>query len=205
MRIAILGESVADERVLERLIQIELGPTVTFVQKQLESRGWPSIRSVLPAIIRFLHYRDEADGLVVMADSNHCPFGEDGTCQRQQQLIEIASRTLGVLTPISGKQLLRISVAVPCPAIEAWLLAHSHPNINEAEWKRGLARGKDPYSKSFLKEQLYGVERPSVIEETRCMLEAVNDSRFSVTELMVKFPEGYGNFATTIRTWLRVG
>ena len=68
LKLALLSESPADEAALRVLVGAVLGP-FTVVPPSLRARGWPSVEQVLPPILRHLHFRTEADGLVVVVDS----------------------------------------------------------------------------------------------------------------------------------------
>ena len=73
MKLAILSESPADEAALRVLVEYVLGGPFTTVQSSLRARGWPSVEQVLPPIIRHLHFNTDADGLVVVVDSDDSP------------------------------------------------------------------------------------------------------------------------------------
>jgi hypothetical protein len=70
MKLAILSESPADEAALGVLIEAVLGGPYLRVQANLRARGWPSVAQVLPAVIRHLHFNTDAEGLVVVVDSD---------------------------------------------------------------------------------------------------------------------------------------
>ena len=70
MKLALLSESPADEAALSVLVGYVLGAPFTRVQPTLRARGWPSVEQVLPAILRHLHFNTEADGLIVVVDSD---------------------------------------------------------------------------------------------------------------------------------------
>ena len=73
MKLAILSESPADEAALRVLVEYVLGAPFTTVHSALRARGWPSVEQVLPAILRYLHFQTEADGLVVVVDADDSP------------------------------------------------------------------------------------------------------------------------------------
>src|SRR6478735_3931523 len=73
MKLAFLSESPADEAALHVLVRDVLKQPFTTVQATLRARGWPSVEQVLPAIVRHLHFNTDADGLVVVCDSDDSP------------------------------------------------------------------------------------------------------------------------------------
>ena len=70
MKLAILSESPADEAALQVLVGYVLGEPFATLKTALRARGWPSVEQVLPPIIRHLHFNTDADGLVVVVDSD---------------------------------------------------------------------------------------------------------------------------------------
>jgi len=75
MKVAIYGESPADEAALRILVDGLLGaPTEAIGFPWLKSRGWPSILQNLPKVLQYLHYQTDAQGLVVVVDSNRSPL-----------------------------------------------------------------------------------------------------------------------------------
>src|SRR3954466_14894622 len=69
-KLAILSESPADEAAIAILAEAVLGQRFVRVQPSLRARGWPSVAQVLPSIIRHLHFNTDADGLIVVVDSD---------------------------------------------------------------------------------------------------------------------------------------
>ena len=84
MKVAILSESSADDAALRILVDGVLGVRTEEIDLSgtLRSRGWPAVRTVLPVVLKYLQYRTDADGLVVVADSNHSLFGANNTHSR---------------------------------------------------------------------------------------------------------------------------
>ena len=115
MKVAILSESPPDESAIAILAGGVLGSPVERVEgPSLRSRGWPSVRSILPVVIKHLYFRTDADGLVVVVDSDtHVAHREGGTeamCQEGCRLCElriIAQRCLQQLpcsTAVEGRR-----------------------------------------------------------------------------------------------------
>jgi len=201
MKIAILSESSADDAALRILVDGTLGISTEAVSIPLRTRGWPAVRTVLPTVIKYLHYRTDAAGLVIVADSNHSAFGPNNTHSRLLELQQRVESVLASLTPVPARPAFRVAVGIACPAIEAWLLSSQRANVNEATWQRGLVTREHPYSKLDLKRYLYGVERPSLSLETEKMIEAANMLRTQLNTLETQFPIGFGSMAEELRHW----
>ena len=72
MKIAIFGESDADEAAITILVEYILRTKIERPtnQPRLRARGCTQIISDLPRIIEGLHYNSNAHGLIVVLDSN---------------------------------------------------------------------------------------------------------------------------------------
>lgn len=204
MRVAILSESTADESALRVIVDALLGIKTTPVATNLQSRGWHSVRDNLAVIAKFLHYRTDAEGLVVVVDSNHTYLSGDETKNRLRDFQELVRRCREQLKPISGRVPLKIAVGVAAPAIEAWWLCKSNPQISEAAWEKGLANKRDPYSKLELKKRLYGSEFYPLELMTRKMNEAAQGIANDLPLLDKAFPNGFGSLARELRSWRRI-
>gem|GEM_PF-6902502 len=77
MKVAILCESPADEVTIRILAEAVLGIKISPVPHAgLRTRGWPSVRKVFSAVLKQLHYRSDAEGLICVVDSNASPVHE---------------------------------------------------------------------------------------------------------------------------------
>ena len=77
MKLAILSESPADAAAVRILIDAILGEkTETLSFPLLSPPGWPAVRDVLSNVVKHLHYRTDADALVVVVDSDNSPVHE---------------------------------------------------------------------------------------------------------------------------------
>ena len=74
MKVAILCESPSDEAAIRILVDGILGIR-TERAKALEARGWPSVRDILPIVIRQLYYHTDAEALIVIGDSDDSQIG----------------------------------------------------------------------------------------------------------------------------------
>lgn len=204
MRVAILSESTADEAALRVIVNAVLGINTIPVARNLRSRGWHAVRDVLPAITKELHYKTDTEGLVVVVDSNHTYLSRDEPKNRLREFHELIERCQRELKAMSGRVPLKIAIGVAAPAIEAWWLCKSDPQINEAVWEEGLAIKKDPYSKLELKRRLYGRDYPSLEVMTQKMVEAAQVVAGDLPALERNFPSGFGSLANELRKWRRI-
>ena len=202
MRVAILSESQADEAALRILVDAALGVrTVVPPGPSLRSRGWPYVRDTFRTVALALHFRAAADGLVLVADSNHASVVEDHSRNRLLELQQLAENVRRELKPTGGNPPLRIAVGVASPAIEAWLLCKDHGDISEVSWEKGLVEKRDPYTKLALKKRLYGVDRPSLSLATERMVEAAQTASRNLPLLEARFPNGFGRMLAELRKW----
>ena len=78
MKVACFAESPADQAALRILAEAVLGKsTEPVAHAGLEHRGWPSVRTVLPAVLKELHYHTDAEGFMLICPktsqrSNDC-------------------------------------------------------------------------------------------------------------------------------------
>lgn len=209
MKIAILSESPADEAALRILATYVLGEPFTLVQATLRARGWPSVEQVLPPIIRHLHFNTEADGLIVVCDSDDSPVhtpehdapGYFHPLCRICRLRAAFRRTVKNLPPAHGRARVLRAVGVCVPAIEAWLLCGRDTSITEQAWLDGQASGAMPYTRRELKWKVYGTERPSLEHELKRAVQEVSRHHGDVRRLENDFPNGFGALARDLREW----
>ena len=209
MHLAILSESPADEAALHVLVEFVLGGPFTTVQPGLRARGWPSVEQVLPSVIRHLHFQTDADGLVVVVDSDdsvvHSPAHEapgyyHPGC-RICRLRAVFRRTLKNLPPAHGRDRVLRAVGLAVPAIEAWYLCGRDTSVTEAAWVSGQGSGRPPYTRRELKWRVYGTERPTLPHEIRRAVQEVVRHRGDVRRLEHDFPQGFGSLARDLRSW----
>lgn len=210
MRVAILSESSADEAAIGVLLDGILGrQTQEISSLPLRSRGWPSVIRVLPTVLKFLHYRTDAEALVVIADSDDSTThqsthdeaeGADQQC-RLCQLRGVVSVETSKLKPVTGRNQIKTAIGLAVPAIEAWYLCGLDPHINEAAWTRKLQSEQITYTRRTLKKAVYNTERPTIDIETaeahKAAIRLVNE--LSLLEQL--FPNGFGAFARDVRNW----
>lgn len=212
MKVAYLGESAADEAALTIFTEALLGrKTEPVLPQRLRHRGWPAVRAVLPSVIKELHYRTDAEGLVVSVDSDRSPphvpphdesSAPDPHC-RLCQLRQVATQTLQQVRPRADRAPLKVALGLAVPAIEAWLLCADDPQVTEAAWMQALCGpgAPPPYTTEGLKERLYGTSRPSLSVEIENMTRAATRLASNLALVERAFPHGFGALATELRSW----
>jgi hypothetical protein len=116
MKLAILSESPADAAAVRILVDALRGePTEAMASSLLFPPGWPAVLDVLPSVLKHLHYRTDADSLVVVVDSDNSPVHEpthdelDGAFDqcRVCLLRTVIKQTQVHLQPVAGRLRLR--------------------------------------------------------------------------------------------------
>lgn len=208
MKTAIISESPADEKALRVLVRSAFRQPMQFVSPGLRARGWPSVAQVLPAVIRHLHFNTDADGLVVVVDSDDSVVHDarhDGPgyfhpqC-RLCQLRAIFRQTTKKLRPMHGRDRVLRGVGVAVPAIEAWYLCGRDERVTQDAWTTGQASGRLPYTRGELKWRVYGTDRPSLPLEIDCALDEVRRFAHDTRRLEFDFP-GFASLAEDLRVW----
>jgi len=141
MKVAILCESPADEVTIRILAEAVLGIKISPVPHAgLRTRGWPSVRKVFSAVLKQLHYRSDAEGLICVVDSNATPVHEpihkqpgraDPKC-RLCELRRVRDEVLAQIGPRQEMPRLKTAIGLAVPAIEAWLLCGVNLHVSEA-------------------------------------------------------------------------
>jgi len=210
MRVAILSESPADEAAVGILVAAVLGHGVETIRAPGRRSG--GISAAIRAVgitLRRLHYRREADALVVVVDANHSAVHTgpvDARCDlaencRLCRLREEFARVRGTLSPMPGYAPIRTAVGLAVPAIEAWYLCGREPNVSENAWTLARREGREPYTKAQLKRLVYGTDIPSLRLETECAEREVRRVVDNLTLLERSFAVGFAALAADLRTW----
>ncbi len=209
MKLAILGESAADEAALEILVSKILNRPVELVQPSLRARGWPYVRDILPSVIKHLHYQTEAEGLIVVVDSNdstihdpsHDSEGHVPTC-RLCELRRVVKHTLQHLRSVEGRAIPRVAIGLAVPCIEAWYRCGKDPQVTEAVWIQARKEGRFPYTCNGLKKAVYGTDRPSLTLETQRAHEEALRLSNNLDLLEQNFPNGFGALIRELHSWM---
>ena len=208
MKLAILSESPADEAAIAVLVEAVLGVRYKRVQPSLRARGWPSVAQVLPSIIRYLHFNTDAEGLVVVVDSDdsvvHTPAHDAPDyfhphC-RMCQLWAVFRQTTKKLPPAHGRTRVMRGVGIAVPAVEAWYLCGRDDQVTEEAWRSGLETASLPFTRAQLKYRVYGTDRPSLQLETERALEEVRRHRHDLRRLENDFPS-FAALSHDLRGW----
>lgn len=195
LRLAILSESPADETAISVLIEGVLGGPFARVGAGFRARGWPNVAQVLPAVLRHLHFRTNADGLVVVVDCDDAVVHTDDHDRpgyfhprcRMCELRMVFRRTLKRFPPAQGRERVLRGIGIAVPAVEAWYLA-GNDAVSEFAWLDGERHGVRPYTRPELKRRVYGTERPSLEHETELALNACRRLRRDLRRLRNDFP-----------------
>ena len=210
MKVAILSESPADEAAIRILVDGILGgQTQSADMPPIRARGVSGVFTILPTVLKHLHYRTDADALVIVVDSDRTPVhkpeheqegGADENC-RLCKIRQMVGPVLTQLRPVPGRPQIKVAVGMAVPAVEAWYRCGLDPHVTEAAWIAGLPSGPFPYTTRSLKEDVYEMSRPSLDQETR---RATEEARRLVQELPLLeqcFPTGFGVLAREVRNW----
>ena len=174
------------------------------------TRGWQGVLNAAGLTLRYLHYRTDAEALVVTLDADESPIHRhigqgSGPCDvkcRLCQLRSIIEMTQCGLKPRQGGPI-RVALGIAIPALEAWCLCGTDPHITEAAWAQALPSRRFPYTKNELKLRLYGTVKPVLSLETRLAVEQaerlVQQNQLAFMEKV--FPVGFGSLAGEIRGW----
>ncbi len=210
MKVAVFSESEADEAAISMLVSALVGMPLESIQPKVRSRGWPSVKNTLNAVVNQLYWRPDVDGLVVVADSDsttaHSEAHEAANwndpdcrlCVLKSEARRIKDRLCD--RPGGSDFFLAFGLATPC--LEAWLLCGTNPNVSEAAWINAFkSGGKRPYECRQLKRQLYGKDRVSLSEETAVMQREAERLIGQLDLLERNFPGGFGALARDLRAW----
>ncbi len=210
MKLALLSESPADEAAIAILVEAVLKAPFERVQPSLRARGWPSVLQVFPSIVRHLHFSTDADGIVVVVDSDdsvvhtaehEAPDYHHARC-RLCQLRAAFRQTVKRLPPARGRERLLRGLGVAVPAVEGWYLCGLEPDVTEEAWVHGQRTGRAPFTRRELKQRVYGTDRPSLVLETELAEKAVRRHARDLRRLENDFP-GFAALARDLRAWPR--
>jgi hypothetical protein len=213
MKVGYFAESPADQAALTIIAEAILNrKTEPVIYGGLRHRGWPTVKVVLPVVLKELHYHTDAEGFVFIVDSNgstpHQTSHESRDMREPEcrlcQLRDIADEVLLKVRPRSTGPALKVAIGLAVPAIEAWLLCGADPHVTEAAWINLLnqpIRGGMPYTKSTLKQQLYGTSHPSLVLETEKLKEAAARLCQDLSVIEKLFPHGFGALVRSLRSW----
>lgn len=210
MRVAVLSESPADEAAIRVLARGLLSAQVEATSgPPLRSRGWPSVRDVLPVVLRHLHYQTDATGLIVVVDADGPVVHRQGIpspCSpgcRACELRVVLAREQQRLRAVPGRAALQFAVGLAVPAIEAWYRVGIDARVSEATWVQGYQSSppRPPYTKASLKRAVYGTERPHQALQIQRATEEAERLLQCLDDLTILFPGGFASLAIDLSAW----
>ena len=210
MKVAVFSESEADDVALRIFAEGILGTRIEPVlHAGVRARGWPSVRNVLRPVLLQLHYHTEAEGFILVVDSNgtepHRETHDKPNARHPQcrlcQLRQIREEVFARAKPRPDRPPMKTAIGLAVPSIEAWFRCDQDNHVHEIAWLNGLASGQLPYSTAQLKTAFYGTDRHSLALETQCMTEAARRLVQNLAHLETCFPNGFGVFANELRQW----
>ena len=207
MKLVVLSESPEDEAAVRILVDGILGIQTDHVAPPyLRTRGWSQLLTVLPVVLKQLHYHTDAEALVVVVDSDDSPPhhqthpSPDAVSCRLCRLRLLADQVQSGLTRVPNRAPLKTAFGLAVPTLEAWLLCGADPRAVEAT----LIQRPDGQTRALreqLKRDVYRTDRPSrqvkmarAIEEAQRLVQMLD-------EFERCFPDGFGSFARDVRSW----
>lgn len=209
MKIVFFGESTADQEGLTVFTEGILGEPPELVSMGLEGHGVTGVLNALNGVFRGVYYNSDAQGLVVVVDSDdtelHDP-GHDETEEGRQgcrlcQVRKTIAQARRHLRVRPSRCELKVAIGVAVPAIEAWYLVGKEHQVGEAAWRAGLASKQLPFTRPKLKEMVYGTTRPSLERERECATREARRIINDINAIETAFPIGFGLMASEIRSW----
>ncbi|MBS3733852.1 MAG: hypothetical protein KGY99_02890 [Phycisphaerae bacterium] len=209
MKVAIVSEGPTDEATVRALAEAVLSEPIETVKPAIRrSPGIDKLLELLPLIYKSLYYGWQADGLIVVVDSNasaihaattadDCGQGDCRLCLARRALRNAA----GAVDQTAGRKPLHWAVGLAVPAIEAWCLCAPDNNVSENTWIQGMEAGQKPYTRRELKRRLYGPQpwpEGHTVHAIQAAMETVTDN---VALLLSKFPVGFGALRSDLSQW----
>jgi hypothetical protein len=155
MKVVFYGESPADQAAIAVFTEGILGSPLESIDLGLEAHGVSSVLNTLDGVFRGVYYRSDAEGLVVVVDSDNTPMhesahdnpgGRDEDC-RHCKLRRIIARARNQLKPRQGRPELKVAIGLAVPEIEAWYLVGKTTELakplGELVWLRNVHRFPD--------------------------------------------------------------
>ena len=211
MKVAILSESPADEAAVRILVEAILGEPIETVTLRVRSGGWNAVLRAIPPTLRALHFRNMADAMVVVIDSDQSTVHEadhnlddpEAAKCRSCQLVSIIEKIQRDLRPMPDWPSIKTAIAVPTPSIEAWYLFGMNSDCTEAGWKvKQKSRVSSVSAIRQLKTEAYGTDRPGIQLETSCAIIHAQRLAGNLVEFEKYFPNSFQLLANELRAWI---
>jgi hypothetical protein len=209
MKVAIFCESDQDSLALRILVDAILAKPTEPVGLPFRAEGWEAVRSNLSTVLNHLHYRTDADALVIAVDADDSPLhllaheqpnAADGDCRLCCLCGEI-NRVSARLKPLAERALLKCAVGLAVPSLEAWLLCGKDGRATEAAWQQGGTNTVGSDQRKELKRLVYGSSLTSRQAKAQRMREEASRLAQDLSLLETYFPLGFGALARAIRSW----
>ena len=178
MKLAIVSESSADEKAMATLVAAVICRPIEVASYQVrKGGGWTTLMRALPSIVPAIYYVTDAEGVVIVLDSDdspihdpgHDPADPDNANCRICGITELVARATARLHDRPINLPLRFAFGLAIPAIEAWFLCGDDHQVSEASWINARRQNTFPYLRHDLKRRLYGTDRLSLDQETAAM------------------------------------
>ena len=208
MKITIFSESPNDEAALRILVEAILGEEIEEVPRPntLKSRGFASVENELPVVINATYYKTDAEGLVVVYDSDDTPVHQKEHPKNEAErcrfcfLERTISSVVRNIKPRPERKPLKIAFGIAVPSIEAWYSCGTNLAVSEDAWKRKLAGETVRYDRTSLKQKVYGA-RPFKRKQIETATNEATRLAENLELLEEAFPEGFGNLMREIKLW----
>ena len=209
MKIGFYCESPVDSACLAVFVEAILGAPPEPISKDLDGHSVPAFFNVLDGIIRGVHYNSDAEGLVLVVDSDDSPIhieahdspgSEDDECRfcRTRKIVANARKRL---KSIPGRSPVKVAIGLAVPALEGWLMVGKNHQVKESAWVANSSGGRGPFTRQQLKEMVYKANQNSWEDITKRAVEEATRFSADIQALVRAFPMGFGLMEREIRSW----
>jgi hypothetical protein len=210
MKIGFYCESPVDAAAMKIFTAGILKQMPEEINMPLNGRGVPDFFIALDGVFRGIHYLSDAEGLVIVVDSDESVVhnsGHDkpGASEEQCRLCKvrkIIANAQNTLKPRQNRAALKVAIGVAVPAIEAWYLTGINHQVGEAAWLTKTTDGRHLVQKKQLKRELYQTEDPPLNVAMECAVREATRLAADLQPVENVFPNGFGLMANEIRTWM---
>jgi hypothetical protein len=208
MKVGILSESPVDQAAIRILSEAVLRRQIELIEPRGQPTGCGAVLSAVAVELIRIHYHTDGDGLIIVIDSDDTPVHTSNHLVQPLdgcRVCEIEAKVRQVrrsLNPRSDKTEVQVAIAVPVPAIEAWLRCGTDPHAAEAPYVRLLQQGaKRPDIRRQLKINLYGTDYPRLGRAKEIAIREATRLATDLDRLRTQFPLGFGLFYETLASW----
>lgn len=207
MKVGILSESDVDEESIRILSEAVLQRTVEVLQPlRVRTRGWSGVFRDLPRTFKALHWRPDADGMIVVLDSDDTPAHD--RAHEEAHFSNTECRACGLYRHINDLRNslpvrnppLKLAIGLAVPAIEAWYLCGIDQHSTEGRFTREDSRSLYVLRRE-LKEKSYGTYPVPQSVAKQKAVEHCNRLVQSLDLLERQFPIGFGTLVRALKSW----